>query len=288
MKYTLLYILSLCFLVTGCSRDVSEVPEGTGSGNWLPVLTRAAVGTEATIAGFSSETADNATFSETVICDNEKDNTWKWEKTSSTPPSLERITLLTATIPPISISSATITLSQSSLSAYSNGLQLGSAPAKINAVNAINVKHCLSRLKLDCEEGYTLNNTIDLYLASTAEVDFRKATIETASGKKTSYTHSLEGKRSIILTILPQTFQKGEPLFKYKAGKTQYTYYMDRTLDVGTNQSLKVHILPGEGVITKPDDPSTPTDPPIIKVSVTATTSITEWQEGSSNDVAVE
>lgn len=283
MKYTLLYILSLCFLAAGCNHDVSEVPEGTGSGNWLPVLTRAAEGTKATIAGFSSETADNATFSETVICDNEEDNTWKWEKTSSTPPSLERIALLTATIPPISISSATITLSQSSLSAYSNGLQLGSATAKINAVNAINVKHCLARLKLDCEEGYTLNNTIDLYLAPTAEVDFRKATIETASGDKKSYTHSLKEKRSIVLTILPQTFQKGEPLFKYEAGKTQYTYYMDQTLNVGSNQSLKVHISPGEGVITKPDDP-----PIIVETSVTATTSIKEWESGGNSNVWVE
>jgi hypothetical protein len=284
MKYTLLYILSLCFLAAGCNHDVSEVPEGTGSGNWLPVLTRAAVGTKATIAGFSSETADKATFSETVICDNEENNTWKWENTSFTPPPLEGIALLTATIPPISISSATITLRQSSLSGYSNGLQLGSAPAKKKAVD---VHHRLSRLKLDCEEGYTLNNTIDLYLAPTAEVDFRTATIETASGNKTSYTHSLKGNRSIVLTILPQTFKQGDILFKYKVGKTQYTYYMDQTLNVGSNQSLKVHILPGEGIITKPDDPSTPTDP-TVKVSVTATTSITEWEEGGNNDVAVE
>ncbi|WP_418697588.1 fimbrillin family protein [Bacteroides sp.] len=287
MKYTLLYILSICLLAAGCNHDVSEVPEGTDSGNWLPVLTRAAKGTKATIAGFSSETADKATFSETVICDNEEDNTWKWESTSFTPPPLERITLLTASIPPISMGSAVATLYQSSLSSYPNGLQLGSAPAKINAVNAINVKHRLARLKLDCEDGYTLNNTIDLYLAPTAEVDFRTATIKTASGKKTSYTHSLKENRSIILTILPQTFQKGDLLFQYETGNTQYTYYMDSTLDVGINQSLKVRILPGEGVITKPDDPSTPTDP-TVKVSVTATTSITEWQEGGNNDVAVE
>ncbi|MCD8092601.1 MAG: hypothetical protein LUF01_07145 [Bacteroides sp.] len=285
MKYTLLYILSLCLLAAGCNRDVSEVPEGTGSGNWLPVLTRAAKGTKATIAGFSSENSQTSAFSHDVVCINKENNIWNWVDNDFTSPSLEGITLLTASIPPINMSSATTTLYQSSLSDYSNGLQLGSAPAKNRAVD---VHHRLARLKLDCEDGYTLNNTINLYLAPTAEVDFRTATIKTASGNKTSYTHSLEGNRSIVLTILPQTFQKGEPLFKYKAGKTQYTYYMDQTLNVGSNQSLKVHILAGEGVTTTdPDDPSTPTDP-TVKVSVTATTSITEWQEGGNNDVAVE
>mgnify|MGYP000211761891 CR=1 FL=1 len=287
MKYTLLYILSLCLLAAGCSHELSEVPEGTGSGNWLPVLTRATKGTKATIAGFSSATADNATFSETVICDNEENNTWKWKNTSFTPPPLERIALLTATIPPISISSATTTLSQSDLSGYPNGLQLGFAPAKKKAVN---VKHCLSRLDLNCEEDYALhNNTINLYLAPTTEVDFRTATIKTASGNKTSYPQSLKENRHIVLTILPQTFQKGDILFQYRYGNAQYTYYMDRTLNVGSNQSLKVHIS-REEVIKKPDpdDPSTPTDPPKTEVSVTATTSITEWQEGSSSNVSVE
>ncbi len=283
MKYTLLYILSLCLLVTGCSRDVSEVPEATESDNWLPVLTRAAVGTEATIAGLSSTDSPYATFSQDVVCKDAASNRWEW-KSNSTSPSLNGITLLTASIPPIDMRNAIVTLRQSDLSRYPKGLQLGFAPAENKAVN---VKHRLARLKLDCEDGYTLNNTIDLYLAPTAEVDFRTATIKTASGNKTSYTHSLKENRSIILTILPQTFQKGDLLFQYETGNTQYTYYMDRTLDVGINQSLKVRILPGEGVITKPDDPSTPTDP-TVKVSVTATTSITEWQEGGNNDVAVE
>ncbi|MCD8092454.1 MAG: hypothetical protein LUF01_06375 [Bacteroides sp.] len=277
MKYTLLYILSLSLLVAGCNRDVSEVPEGTGSGNWLPVLTRAAQGTKATIAGFSSENSQASAFSHEVECIDKENNIWNWVDNDFTSPSLKEITLLTASIPPIDMSRATYTLYQSSLSTYSNGLQLGSAPAENRAVD---VHHRLARLKLDCEDGYTLNNTINLYLAPTAEVDFRKATIKTTSGNKTSYTHSLKEKRSIVLTILPQTFQKGEPLFRYKAGNTQYTYYMDQTLNVGTNQSLKVHILPGEGVTTTdPDDPSTPTDP-TVKVSVTATTSIKEWESG--------
>ncbi len=284
MKYTLLYILSLCFLAAGCNQDVSEVPEGTGSGNWLPVLTRAAEGTKATIAGFSSENSQTSAFSHDVVCINKENNIWNWVGNDFTSPSLEEITLLTASIPPIDMSSATYTLYQSSLSDYSNGLQLGSAPA---ANRAVDVHHRLARLKLDCEDGYTLNNTINLYLAPTAEVDFRTATIEAASGNKTSYTHSLEENRSIVLTILPQTFQKGDILFKYEAGRTQYTYYMDQTLNVGSNQSLIVHIYEGEEVITKPDDPSTPTDP-TVKVSVTATTSIQEWESGGDSNVSVE
>jgi hypothetical protein len=278
MKYTLLYILSLSLLVAGCNRDVSEVPEGTGSGNWLPVLTRAAQGTKATIAGFSSENSQASAFSHEVECIDKENNIWNWVGNDFTSPSLKEITLLTASIPPIDMSSATYTLYQSSLSGYSNGLQLGSAPA---AKKAVDVHHRLARLKLDCEEGYTLNNTINLYLAPTAEVDFRTATIKIASGNKTSYTHSLEENRSIVLTILPQIFQKGDILFKYKVGRTQYTYYMDRTLNVGSNQSLKVHIYQREIVTT--DDP-----PIIVETSVTATTSIKEWESGGDSNVSVE
>ena len=278
MKYTLLYILSFCFLVTGCNRDVSEVPEGTGSGNWLPVLTRAAKGTKATIAGFNSEKSQTSAFSHEVVCMDKEKNIWNWVDNGFTSPSLKEITLLTASIPPIDMSSATCTLYQSSLSDYSNGLQLGSAPAEKKAVD---VHHCLARLKLDCEDGYTLNNTINLYLTPTAEVDFRTATIETASGNKTSYTHSLKGNRSIVLTILPQTFKQGDILFKYKVGRTQYTYYMDRTLNVGSNQSLIVHIYQREIVTT--DDP-----PIIVETSVTATTSIQEWESGGDSNVSVE
>ena len=294
MKYTLLYILSLCLLVTGCTRELSEAPKGTDSGNWLPALTRAAKGTEATIAGFSSEKTDKATFSETVICDNEKDNIWKWKNTSFTPPSLKEIALLTATIPPISISSATTTLYQSSLSSYPNGLQLGSAPAKIDAVNAIKVYHRLAQLDLDCEGNHTLNNTIDLYLASSAEVDFRTATIKTASGEKTSYPQSLEKKRRITLTILPQTFQKGDILFQYQYDDTKYTYRLEKDLVVSNNQCLKVRIsqgeedeepIPGGGGSGGGDDDK-PNPPATVKVSVTTST-ITEWVEGSGSEVPV-
>ena len=288
MKYTLLYILSFCLLVAGCTRGLSEVPEGTGSGNWLPALTRAAKGTKATIAGFSSEKADKAMFSQDVICDNEKDNTWKWENTSFTPPSLDEIALLTASIPRINMENATTTLYQSKLSSYSNGLQLGFAPAKSKAVN---VKHCLAQLDLDCEGDYTLkNNNITLYLAPIATVDFRKATIESVDYKST-YSQSLTNSRSVVLNILPQTFKEGTPLFQYKAGNTQYTYYLERDLEVGTNQRLKVRISQGEedeepisggggGGDDKPDPPAT------VKISVTTST-ITEWITGSGSVVPV-
>lgn len=283
MRYILLYIL--CLFVAGCSREVSEVPEATESDNWLPVLTRAAVGTEATIAGFSSGTSSTAAFSKDVVCTDAEKNTWKWQDITASP-SLTDISLLTASIPPIDMGSSVATLKQSDLSAYSKGLQLGFAPAE---QRAINVHHCLSRLDLDCEGGYTLNHTIDLYLAPYTEVDFRTATIKTASSNKTPYTQSLESNRRIVLTILPQTFKKGEILFQHWNGNTRYTYYMDRTLEVGTNQRLKVRISPGEeDEYTKPDNPPTPPTPPVVEISVTATTSITEWETGSSNDVSVE
>ncbi len=226
-------------------------------------------------------------FSQDVICDNEKDNTWKWESTSFTPPSLEEIALLTASIPPIDMSKATIPLYQSSLSSYSNGLQLGSAPAKINAVNAIKVYHRLAQLDLDCVGDYTLkNNNITLYLAPIATVDFRKATIESVDYKST-YSQSLTNSRSVVLNILPQTFKKGAPLFQYKAGNTQYTYYLERDLVVSTNQCLKVRISPGEEDEYEPGSPTPPDPPTTVKISITTST-ITEWVEGSSSVVPVE
>ena len=161
MRYILLY--TLCLFIAGCTRDVSEVPQATESDNWLPALTRAAVGTEATIAGFSSEAATNAAFCEDVKCINAEQNIWDW-KTLSVSPSLNGVALLAASIPPIDMSRATVTLNQSNLSAYSYGLQLGTAPVQTseNAVNAINVNHSLARLDLDCEGNYFLNSTIDL------------------------------------------------------------------------------------------------------------------------------
>ncbi|MCD8091750.1 MAG: hypothetical protein LUF01_02515 [Bacteroides sp.] len=283
MKYTLLYILSLCLLVTGCTRELSEVPESTNSGDWLPALTRADVGTKATIAGFSSETATNAAFSKDVVCTDKEKNIWEWQP-ASVSPSLNGIALLTASIPPIDMSKATIPLNQSSLSSYSNGLQLGSAPAKINAVNAIKVYHRLAQLDLDCVGDYTLkNNNITLYLAPIATVDFRKATIESVDYKST-YSQSLTNSRSVVLNILPQTFKKGTPLFQYKAGNTQYTYYLERDLVVGNNQCLKVRISQGE---EDEYEPGSPTPPATVKISITTST-IAEWVTGSSSVVPVE
>ncbi len=291
MRYILLY--TLCLFVAGCTREVSEVPEAIDSGNWFPVLTRAAVGTEATIAGFSSEAATNAAFSQDVVCKDAASNRWEW-KSSSTSPSLNGIALLAASIPPIDMSHATVTLNQSNLSAYSYGLQLGTAPVQTseNAVNAINVHHCLAQLDLDCEGTYYLNNTIDLYLAPAATVDFRTATIKTAS-YKTRHTQSLEDSRRIVLTILPQTFKKDDILFQYWHDNTRYTYYMERDLEVNTNQRLKVRISPGEEDKYEPGggdepDPPTPPDPPTtVEISVTTST-ITEWVQGSGSEVPVE
>ncbi|WP_418696369.1 fimbrillin family protein [Bacteroides sp.] len=290
MRYILLY--TLCLFIAGCTRDVSEVPEATDSGNWLPVLTRAAVGTEATIAGFSSEASANAAFSQDVVCKDAASNRWEW-KSSSASPSLNGIALLTASIPPINMSHATVTLNQSNLSAYSYGLQLGTAPVQTseNAVNAINVHHCLAQLDLDCEGTYYLNNTIDLYLAPSATIDFRTATIKTAS-YKTRHTQSLEDNRRIVLTILPQTFKKGDILFQYWHDNTRYTYYMERDLEVNTNQRLKVRISRGEEDKYEPGgggepDPPTPPDPPAtVEISVTTST-ITEWVQGSGSEVPV-
>ena len=283
MKYTLLYILSLCLLVTSCTRGLSEAPEGTGSGNWLPALTRADVGTEATIAGFSSELSTNAVFSKDVVCTDKEKNTWEWQP-ASVSPSLNGIALLTASIPPIDMSKATIPLNQSELSRYPKGLQLGYAPAKINAVNAIKVYHRLAQLDLDCVGDYTLkNNNITLYLAPIATVDFRKATIESVDYKST-YSQSLTNSRSVVLNILPQTFKKGTPLFQYKAGNTQYTYYLEHDLVVSTNQCLKVRISQGE---EDEYEPGSPTPPATVKISITTST-IAEWVTGSSSVVPVE
>ena len=290
MRYILLY--TLCLFIAGCTRDVSEVPQATESDNWLPALTRAAVGTEATIAGFSSEAATNAAFCEDVKCINAEQNIWDW-KTLSVSPSLNGVALLAASIPPIDMSRATVTLNQSNLSAYSYGLQLGTAPVQTseNAVNAINVNHSLARLDLDCEGNYFLNSTIDLYLAPSATVDFRTATIETAS-YKSAYTQSLENSRRIVLTILPQTFKKGDVLFQYWYDNTRYTYYMECDLEVSTNQCLKVRISPGEEDKYEPGgggepDPPTPPDPPTtVEISVTTST-ITEWVQGSGSEVPV-
>ena len=292
MKYTLLYILSLCLLFTSCTRELSEATEPAESGDWLPALTRADVGTKATIAGFSSKTSANAEFSKDVVCTNKEENTWKWQP-ASVSPSLNGIALLTASIPPIDMSQATVTLNQSDLSAYSNGLQLGTAPVQTNenAVNAINVHHSLARLDLDCEGNYFLNSTIDLYLAPSATVDFRTATIETAS-YKTPHTQSLKDNRRIVLTILPQTFKKGDVLFQYWYDNTRYTYYMECDLEVSTNQCLKVRISPGEEDKYEPGgggepDPPTPPDPPTtVEISVTTST-ITEWVQGSGSEVPV-
>ncbi|MCD8091458.1 MAG: hypothetical protein LUF01_00885 [Bacteroides sp.] len=289
MKYTLLYILSLCLLVTGCTRELSEVPESTNSGDWLPALTRADVGTKATIAGFSSETATNAAFSKDVVCTDKEKNIWEWQP-ASVSPSLNGIALLTASIPPIDMSKATIPLNQSELSRYPKGLQLGYTPAKINAVNAIKVYHRLAQLDLDCEGTYFLNDNIDLYLASVAEVDFRTATIKTASGKK-AYTLPLENRSSIVLTILPQTFKQGEVLFQYQYDDTKYTYRLERDLVVSNNQRLKVRISPGEE--DKEPIPGgggsgggEPDPPPTVEISVTTST-ITEWITGSESEVPV-
>ena len=290
MRYILLY--TLCIFVASCTRELSEVPESTDSGDWLPALTRADVGTEATIAGFSSETATNARFSKDVVCTDKEKNIWEWQP-ASVSPSLNGIALLTASIPPIDMSKATIPLNQSELSRYPKGLQLGYAPAQQNAVNAIKVYHRLAQLDLDCEGTYFLNDNIDLYLASVAEVDFRTATIKTASGKK-AYTLPLENKSSIVLTILPQTFKQGEILFQYWYGNTKYTYRLEKDLVVSNNQRLKVRISPGEehtepkpggggggGGDDKPDPPTT------VKISVTTST-IAEWVPGSGSVVPVE
>ena len=291
MKYTLLYILSLCLLVTGCTRGLSEATEPVDSGNWLPALTRADVGTKATIAGFSSKTSANAGFSKDVVCTDKEKNTWEWQP-ASVSPSLNGIALLTASIPPINMSSATYILDQSDLFGkyYSNGLQLGSAPAKQNAVNAIKVHHRLAQLDLDCEGTYFLNDNIDLYLAYSATVDFRTATINTQN-YKTSHTLSLDDRRRIVLTILPQTFKKGEILFQYQYDNIQYTYRLERDLVVSNNQRLKVRISQGEedkepipggggGGDDKPNPPAT------VEISVTTST-ITEWITGSESEVPV-
>jgi hypothetical protein len=286
MKYTLLYILSLCLLFTGCTRGLSEATEPADSENWLPALTRADVGTEATIAGFSSETATNAAFSKDVVCTDKEKNTWEWDNTTS--PSLKGITLLAASIPRINMENATTTLYQSKLSSYPNGLQLGFAPAESKAVN---VKHCLAQLDLDCEGTYFLNDNIDLYLAYSATVDFRTATINTQN-YKTSHNQSLNDRRRIVLTILPQTFKQGEILFQYQYGDTKYTYRLERDLVVSNNQRLKVRISQGEEhTEPKPGGGGSgggePNPPATVEISVTTST-IAEWVPGSGSVVPVE
>lgn len=268
-------------LLAACSG--TDVPDAAGSPDdlspWQPAVTRAVVGDNATLTGFASVEASNPVFSADV--EYRSDNRWHWQTADYTPPP-SSVQVISASIPAISMTQGTTTLSQSKLADYSaRGLMLGVVPYT-NGTTTIPVHQQLARMDISYKDSHRLNTSIDLYLANTADVDFRRGTLTTNSSRS-YYSQSMTESRTATLTIFPQTFCQGKVLFSYRYGSGTYEYRLKQDYKVGANQCLFVKIASSD----EHYDPD-PTPPPVVKVEISVTSTIAAWETGGSESGDVE
>ncbi len=255
----LLYFFSL--VLGGCGSDILNIPD---SEDWQPVLTRAESGTTGTMAGFASADSYFPKFGKKIVSDG---TTWQWEDGMA--PSLSGVSILAASIPYVDMSTGTRSFSQSHLSSYPKGLMIGAVALDGNSERSVKVNQCLAQLNISCKGSYFLSSSINLYLCQSASVDFRKGTL-TTNTYKSYYEQSMVEQKSAVLPIFPQTFYKGDLLFRYHYGSGTYSYRLTENYVVGANQSLNIRIASG-------DEDYKPDVPPVVTITVTS--QITEWTE---------
>ncbi|MCD8093427.1 MAG: fimbrillin family protein [Bacteroides sp.] len=266
-------------LLAACSG--TDVPDAAGSPDdvspWQPAVTRALVGDNATLAGFASAEASAPVFSADVQY--RSDNRWHWQTASYTPP-LSGIKVIAASIPAVSMTQGTTRLSQSSLAAYSaHGLMLGAADYTA-ATTTIPVHQQLACMDISCKGNHWLNTSINLYLESTADVDFRRGTLTTNSSMS-YHSQSMTESSTATLTIFPQTFRRGNVLFSYHYNKGTYSYRLKQDYVVGANQCLSVKIASG-------DEHYDPDYTPPANVEISVTSTVAAWEQGSSQSGSAE
>lgn len=262
-------------LLAACSG--TDVPDAAGSPDdvspWQPAVTRALAGDNATLAGFASVEASAPMFSADVEYRN--DHRWHWQTGDFTPP-LSSVQVISASIPAISMTQGTTRLYQSKLANYSaRGLMLG-AVSYTNGTTTIPVHQQLARMDISYKDSHRLNTSINLYLTSSADVDFRQGTL-TPGSTKSDYYQQMTDSRTATLAIFPQTFRQGNVLFSYRYGNGTYEYRLKQDYVVGANQCLFVKIASGDEHYDP--DYTPPVTPPKVEISVTST--IAAWGEGN-------
>lgn len=262
-------------LLAACSG--TDVPDAAGSPDDVsprqPAVTRALAGDNATLAGFASVDAPAPMFSADV--EYRDDHHWHWQTADYTPP-LSNVKLIAASIPAVLMTQGTTKLSQSNLTDYSaHGLMLG-AVSYTSGTTTIPVHQQLARMDISYKDSHRLNTSIDLYLANTADVDFRRGTLTTGD-TKSDCSQPMTESRTATLAIFPQTFRRGDVLFSYHYGSGTYEYRLKQNYVVGANQCLFVKIASGDEHYDP--DYTPPVTPPKVEISVTST--IAAWGQGN-------
>ena len=263
------------FALCGCSTTDTDTLSEAGGGLQLS-MSRAADGETATVAGFKAD--GTLSFSKEAYSNGTQ---WLWRDGNA--PSQTELAQVAATQPLVTINTPTKSLNQSELAGYPKGLKLGVTPLADYLTHGVAVKQCLAKMQISCEGSYFLNYSINLYLGDRATLDFTKGTLSAISSKSL-FTQAMENQKNATLTILPQTFRKGELLFSYQYGDSYYSYTLKEDITVGANQCIHIKIASGDEDVYTPPAPD-----PNVTITVTGGTqemgsdTDTEWDLPTSN-----